>query len=215
MKPEIGVQKIEELLNAMDRVIPVSGRPIDKPFMMSVEGCYNIAGRGVVASGTVEQGRVKIGDEVEFYGYGSKIKSAITGIETFNKTLDYGEAGDNVGILIRGMTREQVHRGLVIAKPGSLSTASVIEANIYCLTPEEGGRKNSFTSGYRPQLFFKTADTSIEIELPESTKIAKPGDNVTIKGKLHFPLTISKGARFALREGGKTIAAGVVTDILP
>lgn len=215
VKPEIGREKIEELINAMDRVIPVSGRPIDKPFMMSVEGCYNIPGRGVVASGTVEQGRVKIGDEVEFYGYGSKIKSAITGIETFNKTLDYGEAGDNVGILVRGMTREQVHRGLVIAKPGSLITSSVIEANIYCLTPEEGGRKNTFTSGYRPQLFFKTSDTSVEIELPESTKIAKPGDNVSIRAKLHFPLTITKGSRFALREGGKTIAAGVVTEILP
>lgn len=213
--PEIGRNKIEELLKAMDTVIPVTGRPIDKPFVMSVEGCYNIPGRGIVASGTIEQGRAKIGDEIECYGYNSKIKSAITGIETFNKTLDYGEAGDNVGILIRGMTREQIHRGLILAKPGSLTTSSVIEANIYCLTPEEGGRKNSFTSGYRPQLFFKTADTSVEIELPESSKIAKPGDNVTIRGKLLFPLTISKGSRFALREGGKTIAAGVVTEILP
>lgn len=134
--PEIGVKKIEELLNTMDEVIPVSGRPIDKPFMMSVEGCYNIAGRGVVASGTIEQGKIKVGDEIEFFGYGSKNKSQVTGIETFNKTLDYGEAGDNVGILVRGMTREQVHRGLMLAKPGSLTTASVIQGNIYCLTPE-------------------------------------------------------------------------------
>ncbi len=143
---------MEELLNAMDEVIPVSGRAIDKPFLMSIEGTYNIAGRGVVASGTVEQGKVKIGDEVEFYGYGKKMKSNITGIETFNKTLDYGEAGDNVGILIRGLTREQIQRGQVLAKPGSLTTASVLEANIYCLTPEEGGRKNTFSSGYKPQV---------------------------------------------------------------
>lgn len=139
----------------------------------------------------------------------------MTGIETFNKTLDYGEAGDNVGILVRGLTREQIHRGLILAKPGSLTTAQVIAANIYCLTTEEGGRKNSFTSGYRPQLYYKTADTAVEIELPENTKIAKPGDNISIKAKLHFPLTITKGSRFALREGGKTIAAGVVTEILP
>jgi elongation factor Tu len=146
------VQKIEELLNTMDEVIPVSGRPIDKPFLMSVEGTYNIGGRGVVASGTVEQGRIKIGDEIEFFGYGSKMKSVVTGIETFNKTLDYGEAGDNVGILIRGVEKKHIHRGLIIAKPGSLTTAQVISANIYCLTEEEGGRKNSFTSGYRPQV---------------------------------------------------------------
>lgn len=143
------------------------------------------------------------------------MKSAVTGIETFNKTLDYGEAGDNVGILIRGLTRDDIHRGLIIAKPGSLTTAQVIEANIYCLTEEEGGRKNPFTSGYRPQLFYKTADTALEIELPENTKIAKPGDNLTIRGKLHFPLTITQGSRFALREGGKTIAAGIVTQVLP
>lgn len=150
----------------MDEKIPITDRPIDKPFMMSVEGTYNIGGRGAVASGTIEQGKIKIGDQVELYGYGKKLKTAITGIETFNKTLDYGEAGDNVGILVRGLTREQMHRGLVIAKPGSLTTASVIAANIYCLTTEEGGRKNSFTSGYRPQLFYKTADTAVEIELP-------------------------------------------------
>lgn len=138
----------------MDECIPVSGRPIDKPFLMSVEGTYNIGGRGAVASGTIEQGRIKIGDEIEFFGYGNKTKSAVTGIETFNKTLDYGEAGDNVGILVRGLTREQIHRGLILAKPGSLTTAQVIAANIYCLTTEEGGRKNSFTSGYRPQVQF-------------------------------------------------------------
>ena len=136
----------------MDETIPVSGRPIDKPFMMAVEGTYNIAGRGAVASGTIEQGKVKIGDEVEFYGFGKKMKTSITGIETFNKTLDYGEAGDNVGILVRGLTREDIRRGLMIAKPGSLTTASCIAANIYCLTPEEGGRKNTFTSGYKPQV---------------------------------------------------------------
>lgn len=199
----------------MDELIPVTGRPIDKPFLMSVQGTYNIAGRGAVASGTVEQGKVKIGDEVEFYGYGNKTKSSIIGIETFNKTLDYGEAGDNVGLLVRGLTRDQLHRGLVMAKPGSLTTSSVLEANIYCLTTEEGGRKNPFSTGYRPQLYYKTADTAAQILLPEGTKFGKPGDNLTIRAKLHFPLTIEKGSRFALREGGKTIAAGVVTEILP
>lgn len=183
--------------------------------MLSVEGSYNIQGRGAVASGTVEQGKIKIGDDVEFYGYGVKMKSSIVGVETFNKTLDYGEAGDNVGILCRGVTREQLRRGLVMAKPGSLSTHTVLSANIYCLSTEEGGRKNSFSSGYRPQLYYKTADTAAELKLPDNIKIVKPGDNVTVDIKLHFPLTIVQGARFALREGGRTIASGVVTKILP
>jgi elongation factor Tu len=137
----------------MDEKIPVSDRPIDKPFMMAIEHCYNIAGRGAVASGTIEQGKVKVGDEVELFGYGSKFKSQVVGIETFNKTLDYGEAGDNIGILVRGLTREQMHRGLMMAEPRSLTTASVIEANIYVLNTDEGGRKNSFSTGYRPQVF--------------------------------------------------------------
>ena len=143
------------------------------------------------------------------------LKSKIIGIETFNKTMDYGEAGDNVGLLVRGVTREQINRGLMIAKPGSLTSCSVIEANLYILKTEEGGRVNPFSSGYRPQLYYKTADTAAEICLPDGVKIAKPGDNLTIKAKLNFPLTIVKGARFALREGGKTIAAGIVTNVLP
>lgn len=213
--PEIGEQAIEKLLKAMDEKIEISGRPVDKPFYMAVESTYSVAGRGAVACGTVEQGRVKSGDPIEFYGYNKTFKSEVIGIETFNKTLDYGEAGDNVGVLVRGVTREQINRGLVIAKPGSLTCNSVIEANIYVLKTEEGGRVNPFSSGYRPQLYFKTADTAAEIALPEGVKIAKPGDNVTIKAKLNFPITISKGSRFALREGGKTIAAGIVTEVLP
>lgn len=145
----------------MDELIPVSSRPIDKPFMMPIESTYNIAGRGAVASGTIEQGRIKVGDEVEFYGYGCKLKSQVVGVETFNKTLDYGEAGDNIGILVRGLTREQMHRGLVMAEPRSLTTSSVIEANIYCLSEEEGGRKNSFSSGYRPQVLYFIYHSSI------------------------------------------------------
>jgi hypothetical protein len=199
----------------MDTKIEVSGRPVDKPFYMAVESAYGVAGRGAVACGTVEMGRIKIGDDIEFYGYNKSFKSQAIGIETFNKTLDYGEAGDNVGILVRGVTREQINRGLVIAKPGSLTCNSVIEANIYVLKTEEGGRVNPFSSGYRPQLYFKTADTAAEIALPDGVKIAKPGDNLTIKAKLNFPITITKGSRFALREGGKTIAAGVVTEVLP
>ncbi len=139
-------------MQALDEKIELGSRPIDKPFMMPIESIYNISGRGAVASGTLEQGKCKIGDEVELYGYGNKAKTQITGIETFNKTLDYGEAGDNVGILVRGLTKDQIRRGLVMAKPGSLQVATGIEANIYCLSEEEGGRKNSFTTGYRPQV---------------------------------------------------------------
>lgn len=144
----------------MDTKVEISGRPIDKPFLMAVESTYSVAGRGAVACGTIEQGKIKIGDDIEFYGYNKKFKSQAIGVETFNKTLDYGEAGDNVGILVRGVTREQINRGLMIGKPGSMTVNSVIEANIYCLKTEEGGRINPFSSGYRPQLYYKTADTA-------------------------------------------------------
>lgn len=213
--PELGEKSIEKLLEAMDEKIEITGRPIDKPFLMAVESTYNVSGRGAVACGTVEQGKIKIGDDIEFYGYNKKFKSQAIGIETFNKTLDYGEAGDNVGVLVRGLNRDQINRGLMIGKPGSLQVNSVIEANIYCLKTEEGGRINPFSSGYRPQLYYRTADTAADICLPEGVKIAKPGDNLTIRAKLNFPLTITQGSRFALREGGKTIAAGIVTEILP
>ena len=172
INPEIGEQKIKALLDAMDDLIPVSSRPIDKPFMMPIESTYNIAGRGAVASGTIEQGKIKVGEEVEFYGYGCKLRSQVVGVETFNKTLDYGEAGDNVGILVRGLTREQMHRGLVMAEPRSMTTSSVLEANIYVLSEEEGGRKNSFSSGYRPQvilLLFFSFITRLQTLLLKST----------------------------------------------
>ena len=146
----------------MDTKIEVSGRPIDKPFLMCVESTYNVSGRGAVACGTVEQGKVKIGDDVEFYGYNKKFKSQITGIETFNKTLDYGEAGDNVGVLVRGLNRDQINRGLVIGKPGTLQVNSVLEANIYCLKTEEGGRVNPFSSGYRPQVLLYLFSSTIK-----------------------------------------------------
>lgn len=200
----------------MDNHIPIPQRPVEKPFLMSIEGTYNIEGRGAVATGTIEYGRCKIGDEIEFVGYtATGTKATITGIETFNKTLEYGEAGDNVGVLIRGFTREQLYRGLILAKPKTLTVHTVFEANIYCLKTEEGGRKNSFASGYRPQMYFRTADSAVEIALPPGVKIAMPGDNLSIKAKLNFPLAIHQGGRFALREGGKTIAAGVITKILP
>lgn len=152
INPELGEKSIEALLHAMDTKIEISGRPIDKPFFMPVESTYSVAGRGAVACGTVEAGKVKVGDDIEFYGYNKNFKSQVIGIETFNKTLDYGEAGDNVGILVRGLTREQINRGLIIAKPGSQTVHSVIEANIYILKTEEGGRINPFGSGYRPQV---------------------------------------------------------------
>lgn len=150
--PELGEKSIEALLEAMDTKVEIKGRPIDKPFRMSVESTYSVSGRGAVACGTVDQGKVKIGDDIEFYGYNKRFKSQAIGIETFNKTLDYGEAGDNVGVLVRGMNRDQINRGLVMGKPGSLVVNSVIEANIYVLKTEEGGRLNPFSSGYRPQV---------------------------------------------------------------
>ena len=200
----------------MDNEIDPPIRDLDKPFLMSVESTYNIKGRGAVATGTVEQGKIKIGEEVEIVGYNPiNTKVSITGVETFNKTLDQGEAGDNVGLLIRGLTREQLRRGMIIAKPKTLTPNTKFEANIYCLKTEEGGRKTSFATGYRPQLFYKTADSAAEILLPESSKIAMPGDNVSVKFQLNYPLCLVDGSRFALREGGKTVAVGIVTKVLP
>eukprot|EP01017_Pseudomicrothorax_dubius_P047540 TRINITY_DN855_c0_g1_i2.p1 TRINITY_DN855_c0_g1~~TRINITY_DN855_c0_g1_i2.p1 ORF type:complete len:437 (+),score=175.76 TRINITY_DN855_c0_g1_i2:66-1376(+) len=214
--PEIGEKKVLELLDAMDKNIPIPQREVDKPFMMSVEGTFTIAGRGTVVTGTVEAGKVKIGDEVDIYGYHKDpLRTTITGIETFRKQLDYGEAGDNVGLLIRALTRDQVFRGCVLAKPGTIQQNRTCEAAIYILKEEEGGRKKPFLSGYRPQCYIRTADIAADIILSENVKLAMPGDNLEVKMRLQFPLPIEKGLRFALREGDKTVAAGVITKILP
>lgn len=214
-KPEIGQNKIEELINAMDSTIPLPERVKDKPFMMSVDGTYNIEGRGTVITGTIEHGTVKVGDEIDIVGYNPKPKKTIiTGIETFKKSLDYGEGGDNVGLLVRGLTRKDVSRGMIIAKPNTVKVRRCFEAQVYFTTGEEGGRKKGFYTGYKPQIFMRTADVAGELVLPDNVKIGMPGDNLKVKIRLISYLPVDKGIRFALRESGRTIGHGIVTEIL-
>lgn len=215
-RPEIGKQRVLQLLQAMDDNIKVPKRDVDKPFVLSIEGTYQIAGRGTVVTGTVDSGKVKVGDEVEIIGYSNKVhKTVVTGVETFKKSLDFGEAGDNIGLLLRGITRNDAHRGMCLAKPGFLKAARNIEVNLYILSDEEGGRKKPFANGFTPQMFIRTADVAAQIILPDAKKMVMPGDNLVSKLKLNFPLPVEIGQRFALREGHKTIAAGVVSKILP
>jgi elongation factor Tu len=182
---------------------------------MSIDSSLNIAGRGVVVTGTVEQGKAKINDEVHMIGIKKKhTATTITGIETFHKTMDSAQAGDNVGMLLRGILKDQIKRGMCLAKPGSMSIRRSCEGEIYVLKPEEGGRSKPFFTGYRPQCFIRTADVAVDITLPEGTAMGMPGDNLNVGMKLNFPLPILKGQRFALREGGKTVAAGVITKLL-
>jgi len=214
--PEIGEKRVLELVDTMDSEIPEATRDVDKPLLMSIESTFTIAGRGTVVTGTIESGKVKIGDDVDLVGYNKKVtKTTITGIETFKKQLESGQAGDNVGLLLRSLQRDDVFRGQIICKPGTLSLHQNFEANIYILKDTEGGRKKPFVTGYRPQCFVRTADVAADISLPESVKMAMPGDNLMVKMKLSFPLAISQGLRFALREGGKTVASGVISTILP
>ncbi|KAL4506962.1 hypothetical protein ABPG72_001383 [Tetrahymena utriculariae] len=214
--PEIGTNKINALLDTMDKQIALPQRTIDKPFMMSVEGTYQIPGRGTVVTGTVDTGKVKTGEDIEIVGYSNKVlKTTITGIETFRKQLDYAEAGDNVGLLLRGVTRDDVRRGQVLSKPGTQEAHKKIEANLYILTEQEGGRKKPFPDGYRPQLYLRTADVAAQISIHGTNKLGMPGDNITANLDLHFPLPVAPGLRFALREGGKTIAAGVISKVIP
>lgn len=213
---EIGDKKILELLAAMDKNIKLPERPVDKPFMMSIEGTYTIAGRGTVITGTIDAGRCKVGEDIDIYGYNKEpLKTTITGVETFRKQLDSGEAGDNVGLLIRALTRDQVYRGMVAAKPSTLTQNKTFSAAIYVLKEEEGGRKKPFPNRYRPQCFLRTADVATDVYLPENVKVAMPGDNLEVKMVLQFPLPLQPGLRFALREGDKTVAAGVIGKILP
>ena len=213
-QPEIGKDRVQELLKTMDDTIPIPERPIDKPFIMSIESTYNIEGRGTVVVGTIEQGKVKPGEEVEITGFGETTKSIVTGVETFKKTLDYGEAGDNVGLLIRGIIRNKVFRGQTISKPGSLTMHQCFEAQIYIMKEEEGGRKKGFYTGFRPQVFIRTADIAADLVLPENVKMGMPGDNLTVNVRLTEKLTLQPGIRFALRESGKTIGHGVISKIL-
>ncbi len=208
-------QSIWELMKAVDEYIPTPQRAIDQPFLMSVEDVFGIKGRGTVATGRVERGQLKAGEEVEIVGLAEKArKVVVTGVEMFRKTLDYAQAGDNVGLLLRGVEREDIERGQVIAKPGSINPHTHFEGQIYVLSKEEGGRHTPFFNGYRPQFYIRTTDITGTSELPEGVEMVMPGDNVRMKIKLIYPVAIEEGLRFAIREGGRTVGAGVVTKIL-
>lgn len=212
----LGTSAISELVQTMDDYFVAPERPIKKDFFMSIDGSFNIPGRGTVATGTIDQGICKIGDEVHLIGYKRKpLATTIVGIESFKKTLDRGEAGDNVGCLLRGLNREDCARGTALVKPGVFGVNRNFKSEIYVLKPDEGGRTKPFFSGYRPQCFIRTADMACDITLPESAQMAMPGDNLSIDMKLDRPLAIEKGHRFALREGGRTVASGVITEVVP
>jgi elongation factor Tu len=212
-KPE-GKEAIMKLMDAVDSYIPLPDRPTDKPFLMPIEDVFSISGRGTVVTGRIEQGEVKVGEEIEIVGLKPTMKTTCTGVEMFRKLLDSGMAGDNVGILLRGTKREEVERGQVLAKPGSITPHTVFEAEIYVLTKEEGGRHTAFFSNYRPQFYFRTTDVTGSIELPEGKEMVMPGDNITLKVELISPIAMDEGLRFAIREGGRTIGAGIVTKII-
>jgi elongation factor Tu len=207
-------EKIIELMNTVDEYIPTPERDTDKSFLLPVEDVFSITGRGTVASGRVDRGRVKTGDEVEIVGIADKTKTAVvTGIEMFRKTLDYGEAGDNVGVLLRGIQREEIQRGQVLAKPGSITPHTKFKGEVYVLTKEEGGRHTPFFTNYRPQFYFRTTDVTGNIKLPADVEMVMPGDNVTIDVELIHPIAVEQGTTFSIREGGRTVGSGIVTEI--
>ncbi len=214
-KSEIGSQAILKLMDACDNYIPDPVRDIDKPFLMPVEGVFSISGRGTVATGRVERGKVKVGEEVEIVGFGQKMKSVVTGVEMFRKTLNEGQAGDNVGLLLRGVDKEQIERGMVVVKPGTVTPHKKFKCRAYILTKEEGGRHTAFFGGYRPQFYFRTTDvTGIVTVLEAGREMVMPGDNVEMTVELIAPIAMEKDQRFAIREGGRTVGSGVVTEIL-
>lgn len=208
------VKSIEELMDAVDDYIPTPERDLDKPFLMPVEDVFSIKGRGTVATGRIERGKVNINEEVEIVGINDTQKSVVTGIEMFKKQLKEGQAGDNVGILLRGIDREDIERGQVLAKPGSVTPHMEFEAQVYVLSKEEGGRHKQFFSGYRPQFYLRTTDVTGEITLPEGVEMVMPGDDVKMKVKLITPVALEEGLKFAIREGGHTVGAGVITKII-
>jgi elongation factor Tu len=208
------VEKIVELLAAVDSFIAEPKRDIDKPFLMPVEDVFSITGRGTVATGRVERGIVKVGEEVQLVGFGAEKKAVVTGVEAFRKLLDEGRAGDNVGLLLRGVEKHEIERGMVLAKPGSIPPHTNFEAEVYVLTKEEGGRHTPFFKGYRPQFYFRTTDVTGSVELPAGVEMVMPGDNIQMTIELIIPVAMDEGLRFAIREGGRTVGAGVVTKIL-
>ncbi len=210
----IGKETIMELMQAVDAAIPQPDRPVDKPFLMPIEAVFSISGRGTVVTGRVERGVVKVGDEIEIVGVKETTKTVCTGVEMFRKLLDSGEAGDNVGVLLRGTKRDEVERGQVLAQPGTITPHTKFEAETYILTKDEGGRHTPFFSNYRPQFYFRTTDITGTIELPDGTEMVMPGDNVNMKVNLIAPIAMDEGLRFAIREGGRTVGAGVVAKIM-
>jgi elongation factor Tu len=211
---DIGVPSVLKLVEAMDSYIPEPERAIDGDFLMPVEDVFSISGRGTVVTGRIERGIVKVGDEIEIVGIKDTEKTTCTGVEMFRKLLDEGQAGDNVGVLLRGTKREEVERGQVLAKPGSITPHTKFEAEVYILTKDEGGRHTPFFKGYRPQFYFRTTDVTGAVELPEGTEMVMPGDNVQMTVELIAPIAMEDGLRFAIREGGRTVGAGVVAKII-
>ncbi|HJR41568.1 MAG TPA: elongation factor Tu [Gemmatimonadaceae bacterium] len=207
-------QVIGELMDALDSYIPQPKREIDKPFLMPVEDVFSITGRGTVATGRIERGTITVGEEVALVGFGSDKRTVVTGVEMFRKLLDRGEAGDNVGLLLRGIGKEEIERGMVLAKPGSITPHTHYLAEVYVLTKEEGGRHTPFFNGYRPQFYFRTTDVTGSVKLPEGTEMVMPGDNIQMEIELITPIAMDEGLRFAIREGGRTVGAGVVTKII-
>ena len=210
---EIGSGSIEELMKAVDEYIPLPERPVDQPFLMPVEDVFSITGRGTVGTGRIERGIVKVGEDIEVVGITETRKTVCTGVEMFRKLLDSGEAGDNVGILLRGVEKEELTRGMVLCKPGSITPHTKFKSEVYVLTAKEGGREKPFFTGYRPQFYFRTTDVTGNIQLPEGTEMVMPGDNITMDVDLIQPIAIEPGLRFAIREGGRTIGSGVVTEV--
>jgi elongation factor Tu len=211
---ELGVASIEKLVAAMDEYIPVPERPVDQPFLMPIEDVFSISGRGTVVTGRVERGIVKVGEEVEIVGIRATQKTVCTGVEMFRKLLDEGRAGDNIGVLLRGTKRDEVERGQVLCKPGSITPHTKFECEVYILSKEEGGRHTPFFSNYRPQFYFRTTDVTGSVELPEGTEMVMPGDNIKMTVDLISPIAMEEGVRFAIREGGRTVGAGVVAKII-
>jgi elongation factor Tu len=213
-KSELGEESIEKLAEALDSYIPEPERAIDGAFLMPIEDVFSISGRGTVATGRVDRGKVKVGEEVEIVGIKETTKTTCTGVEMFRKLLDAGEAGDNIGVLLRGVKRDDIERGQVLAKPGSITPHTHFEAEVYVLSKEEGGRHTPFFRGYRPQFYFRTTDVTGEVTLPDGVEMVMPGDNIQMKVNLIAPIAMEEGLRFAIREGGRTVGAGVVAKII-
>jgi elongation factor Tu len=209
-----GVAGVVKLMEALDSYVPLPLREIDKPFMMPIEDVFSISGRGTVVTGRVERGKVKVGEEIEIVGFKATEKKIVTGVEMFRKLLDEGVAGDNIGVLLRGVEKTDVERGQVLAKPGSIKPHTRFKGEVYILSKEEGGRHTPFFNGYRPQFYIRTTDVTGILKLPEGVEMVMPGDNTTITGELITPVAIEKGSRFAIREGGRTVGAGTISEII-